>query len=140
MPFTSQKRLGNLANIFSKIILMGIWLYAFINSILVANPNMGDLRNRIVGARLMKDGLDPYTFLWSYGEPLLYFDVDVLPKSLFSNITATPFIHWILQPLAELSMYQIELFWFILQWLSILTTVYLALTFASENFQKQQFY
>ena len=33
-----------------------------------------DLRNRVVGARLMHDGISPYYYKWKTGDPIRYYD------------------------------------------------------------------
>ena len=51
----------------------------------------GDLRNRLVGARMMKDGLSPYFYIWKEGGPIRYYDTYTSPNSNVSAATATPF-------------------------------------------------
>ncbi len=63
----------------------------------------GDLRNRIVGARLLKDGThDPYTYHYKAGDSLRYYDQQNFGNSTISNITASPFFLKILSPICDL--------------------------------------
>ena len=113
-----------------------LWIYAFWTSINCLTPAFEDLRNRVTGARLMKDGIDPYLFIWKSGLPVRYYDC-FLPQNLpFSLATATPAFHWLLSPLAELSQYQINVAWFALEWGSVLAIVFFARKLVTTELNK----
>ena len=115
---------------------LALWVYAFFTSIYCLTPNFQDLRNRITGARLMRDGLDPYLYIWKNGLPLRYYDSN-LPQNLpVSVATATPAFHWLIGPLAELPQYQINVSWFFLEWASAVTSVLLAINLATSRLYK----
>lgn len=63
---------------------------------------LGDLRNRIVGARMQKDGLSPYFYKWKQSDDIRYYDPLSQNEYTVSSSTASPFIHTLLYPLTEL--------------------------------------
>jgi len=81
-----------------------------------------DLRNRVVGARLIKDGHSPYFYKWDKKDGMRYYDPDnddpdKCELGKLSVITATPFFHHLLYPVAELPQLQIYRIWLILEYL-----------------------
>jgi Glycosyltransferase family 87 len=82
-----------------------------------------DLRNRVVGARLIKLGISPYFFKWnsSYPETLL----DPIDKCNIKNnmITSPPSLLLLMTPLGGLSYFKICYYWFIIQYLFFLGIV-----------------
>lgn len=97
-------------------------------------PN--DLRNRVVGARLQKDGKAPYFYNWHQGDSIRYYDPNGSVGNGVSNITASPFFHTLLYPLAELQQRTISRIWLLLEYLMILITGFLAYRLARNNAQK----
>ncbi|HEY4207276.1 MAG TPA: glycosyltransferase 87 family protein [Puia sp.] len=90
-----------------------------------------DLRNRVVGARLEKDGRSPYFYKWHAEDGLRYYDPDNDPgslndpKSRLSNITASPFFHHLLSPVADLPQMTIYRLWLIPEYLILIgMTIY----------------
>ena len=79
----------------------------------------GDLRNRIVGARLQKDGHPPYFYKWKNTENLRYYDPQNFDALKVSNITATPFFHQLLYPLADLEQRTISKIWLSVEYLML---------------------
>ncbi len=73
-----------------------------------------DMRNRIVGGRMIEDGLSPYFYLWKEGGSVRYYDTHTLPISIVSGSTATPFFHWAIIPIADFQQHQLNAFWFFL--------------------------
>ncbi|MGC4036718.1 MAG: glycosyltransferase 87 family protein [Chitinophagaceae bacterium] len=71
----------------------------------------GDLRNRIVGARLQKDGIPPYFHKWKIGDDLRYYDPQNFDSLKVSNITATPFFHNLMYPIADFQQRDISITW-----------------------------
>lgn len=97
----------------------------------------GDLRNRIVGARLQKDGQLPYFYKWKPQDSLRYYDPQNFDTLKVSNITATPFLHQLLYPLVEKPQRSISGIWLVIEYVLLLVSVLLALTFTRKK--KQQF-
>ncbi|MEJ0082702.1 MAG: hypothetical protein WDM78_17515 [Puia sp.] len=50
-----------------------------------------DLRNRIVGARLQKDGRPPYFYKWKPNDGLRYYDPNQTDTTYANAATASPF-------------------------------------------------
>ncbi len=59
-----------------------------------------DLRNRVVAARLEKDGRLPYFYKWQTKDGIRYYDPQNFDSLAVSNITASPFFHQLLYPFA----------------------------------------
>jgi hypothetical protein len=96
----------------------------------------GDLRNRVVGARLIKDGKSPYFYKWKARDGLRYYDPDAFDSSTFSNITATPFFHHLMAPLIEFPQKKISIYWLVIQYIMLLITVILFFGAASDAVRK----
>jgi len=84
-----------------------------------------DLRNRVVGARLIKDGRSPYFYKWQAGDGMRYYDPDNNPgpwgeKARLSTITASPFFHHLMAPIADLPEMTIYRIWLILEYLILI--------------------
>lgn len=97
----------------------------------------GDLRNRIVGARLQKDRKAPYFYKWKSSDGLRYYDPNNFDTLKVSNITATPFLHQLLYPIADLPQREISKIWLAIEYLLLLIITLLALSFSKTNQQKQ---
>lgn len=95
-----------------------------------------DLRNRIVGARLQQDGISPYFYRWQPGEPVRYYDISNIGDSGISNITATPFFHSLLYPVANFQQRTISYIWLALEYLFVLAAGIIAFRLAANNVQK----
>lgn len=68
-------------------ILCGICLWKVINrDLILLKISTADLRNRVVGARLQKDGKDPYYFKWTENDGLRYYDPFNIDSLYISNI------------------------------------------------------
>lgn len=96
----------------------------------------GDLRNRIVGARLQKDGRLPYFYKWSAADSLRYYDPQNFDSFKVSNITGTPFLHQLLYPLAELPQRDISRVWLVIEYGLLLLTLGFAISLAATNTQR----
>lgn len=86
-----------------------------------------DLRNRVVGARLMHDGISPYFYKWKAGDPVRYYDPYNFNSYKASIMTASPFFHFLMEPLAELPQWKIQYWWVAIQNLLLLAMVLLSL-------------
>ena len=78
----------------------------------------GDLRNRVVGARLQMDGHSPYFYNWQPADGLRYYDPQNFSALPISNVTATPLFHQLLYPIANLPQRTISRLWLALQYLA----------------------
>lgn len=68
------------------------------------NAGSGDFRNRVQGARLMKDGIVPYYYNWYPGDPIRYVSEHKIDTSHYrraSMCTSSPFFHRALGPFAD---------------------------------------
>jgi len=90
----------------------------------------GDLRNRIVGARLQIDGIPPYFYKWKKTDGLRYYDPQNFDTLKVSNITATPTFHELLYPLAELPQRTISKIWLLIEYILffIIAVLFVAIT------------
>ena len=95
----------------------------------------GDLRNRIVGARLQKDGDLPYFYKWKHADGLRYYDPQNFDTLKVSNITATPFLHELFYPIAGLQQRNISKTWFAIEYLLLLVMGLINFSFA-KNIQQ----
>ena len=95
----------------------------------------GDLRNRIVGARLQKDGVPPYFYKWKHADGLRYYDPQNFDTLKVSNITATPFLHQLFYPLAGLQQRNISKTWFAIEYLLLLVMGLISFSYA-KNIQQ----
>jgi hypothetical protein len=84
------------------LVAIGVLWYALTRDIRYSREYMGDLRNRVVGARIIADGGSPYFYKWKPGDPLRYYDPQAFDVYTPSISTSTPFLHRMLIPLAEL--------------------------------------
>ena len=82
-----------------------------------------DLRNRIVGARLMLEGIDPYFFKWQPGLSEKFYDPLANPHELLSKLSVPPTVLVLHSAIAGLSYLQQKLIWLIVQWTAMLGTV-----------------
>jgi hypothetical protein len=77
-----------------------LYCYANYNDAKIAKAaGGGDFRNRIVGSRLVKDGIDPYFYHYKTGDKLQYVDMQNCHTNEISNISASPFFLKILNPI-----------------------------------------
>lgn len=95
-----------------------------------------DLRNRVVGARMQKDGLSPYFYKWKKGDGLRYYDPNNFDSLRVSNITASPFFHYLLYPISDLPQRTISVIWLIAEYLMLVIIVLLALALATTRLQQ----
>lgn len=96
----------------------------------------GDLRNRVVGARLIADGKSPYFYKWKISDSTRYYDPNAFGDSRVSNITATPFFHQLLILIAGLSQATISECWLWAEYLMLLAIVLLVVSFGETGPQK----
>src|ERR1700722_1413482 len=97
----------------------------------------GDLRNRVTGARMIKDGRSPYFYKWKKGEGLRYYDPENFDSVGPSNMTSTPVLYRILSPLVELPQATISVCWLATEYLILACLTLFALSQAGSGLQKQ---
>ena len=95
-----------------------------------------DLRNRVVGARLIKDGKSPYFYKWKEADGVRYYDPDAFGYAVVSNITATPFFHELLIPISGLSQKAISKIWLWIEYIMLLTIALVAISFCNSIVEK----
>ncbi len=109
------------------IILFLIILLSLLTIILSFNysNNTGgtDLRNRIVGARLIGKGLSPYFYKWHPSDGEFFLDPNDSPSRLANGNTVTPAVLYISYPLINLPYPRIRLFWTIIQHIAALLLI-----------------
>jgi len=96
-----------------------------------------DLRNRVVGARLEKDGRLPYFYKWRPGDGLRYYDPRNFDHWKASNITASPFLHHLLSPVADLPQSTLLAGWLVSEYLILALMTVLCFFLADTTLQKQ---
>jgi hypothetical protein len=91
------------------------------------NSGGTDLRNRIVGARLIGKGYSPYFHKWQPSDGEFLLDPNDSPTRLANGNTVTPAVFYISYPLINLPYPRIRLFWTIIQHIAALLLISLML-------------
>ncbi|PZO14481.1 MAG: hypothetical protein DCF25_14895 [Leptolyngbya foveolarum] len=84
-----------------------------------------DFRNRVVGARLMLDGIDPYLFKWQPGLLERFYDPLDDPTELISKLSVPPTVLTLHAAFAGLSYLQQKVIWLLVQWAAFIGTVWI---------------
>ncbi|HEX9513105.1 MAG TPA: glycosyltransferase 87 family protein [Puia sp.] len=113
-----------------------VFAYAAYRDIRYGAASSGDLRNRVVAARLEKDGKLPYFYKWQQGDGLRYYDPQNFDSLAVSNITASPFFHQLLYPLAEWDEQRIKGWWLILEYGMLVLMTGMAFSLAGTDLQR----
>ena len=71
--------------VFSFIIAAVLLTIAFIRDLGYEKLYPGDLRNRVVGARLIHDGQSPYFYKWKPQDGMRYYDPESFTNSIITN-------------------------------------------------------
>jgi hypothetical protein len=127
---------------------MGRWLILLIAGALIlawalrrdirySKAYPGDLRYRVVGARLVRDGHLPYQYKWRPGDGLRYYDPDNFDSLKAANITVSPFYLHLLAPIADLPQSQIIGIWLVSEYLLLAMMTVLAISWTKKTGQKQ---
>lgn len=107
---------NNILNIFLIFaVIVGV-LGFFVDIENTLNYGGVDLRNRVVAARLLLNGIDPYYFKWHYGMPDLWLDPLVDPNWPVSRVTVPPTVLMLQATIAKLPYFTQRIIWLILQW------------------------
>jgi hypothetical protein len=93
-----------------------------------------DLRNRVVGARLQKDGQAPYFYKYHAGDTVRYYDYSNFGTGV-SNISSSPFFHTLLYPIADLPQRTISRIWLFVEYLLLIITLLLAYRLTKNHIQ-----
>lgn len=118
------------------LLVIGILSFCIWRDILLEKQYPGDLRNRIVGSRLQKDGRLPYYYKWQPQDGLRYYDPQNFDTLRVSNMTGTPFLHTLMTPIAEQEQRSISRIWLIIEYALLFFIMMIALSFARNNIQK----
>lgn len=122
--------------VLSIILLLGILTHSVIRDVRLEQQYAGDLRNRVVGARLQKDGRLPYFYLWQAKDGIRYYDPfnTNRKKDSPSPITASPFFHQLLYPLCDLDQRTVSKCWFVIQWFLLFAMTWIACRMTQSDF------
>jgi hypothetical protein len=118
------------------VILSFAFCFCVIRDIIIEREYTGDLRNRVVGARLQQKGIVPYFYKWDSADGIKYYDPQNFDSLKASNITGSPFLHQLFYPIANLPQKQISVIWLIIEYLMFISMVYIAYSFCSTLLQK----
>jgi hypothetical protein len=125
------------------LILNGLLLSAIIahsayRDIQLEKQYPGDLRNRVVGARLEKDGRLPYFYFWTPRDGSRYLDPQNRNNShaFVSNITASPFFHELLYPICDLPQRTLSGIWMWLQYLLLAGMIWMTCGLTTDPTKK----
>jgi hypothetical protein len=124
------KKIGLFAN---ALILLSLLVHSVYRDIILEKQFPTDLRNRVVGARLQKDGMLPYHYHWRPADGLRFYNPDEdawltnsrttadrnTTDSDINKITATPFFHELLFPICDLPQRSISRIWLWTQYLML---------------------
>ncbi|NPV59097.1 MAG: DUF2029 domain-containing protein [Actinobacteria bacterium] len=124
----------NVVLVFTIIIAIRGFLIDFSNTYTYGGV---DLRNRVVGARLMLEGLDPYRFKWSEGYPDTLLDPIDNPLTPVNRVSVPPTVLMLHVPLAGIK-YSIQRFlWLFAQWLLLLTSLFFLASSSGDKEKKK---
>lgn len=112
------------------IIAAILLIIAFIRDVRYEKLYPDDLRNRVVGARLMADGKSPYFYKWQPEDGMRYYDPSNFNTNITSNTTASPFLHSLVIPFCNLSQRTISFLWLIGQYVILISMGLVAYRYA----------
>ena len=122
-------RTGWIFLIISSLIVVG---YALQRDIRYDRAYPGDLRNRVVGARMIEDGKSPYFYKWKKGDPIRYYDPTNFDSFRVAVITSSPFLHHMLVPLVNRPEVQVSKIWLAVEYLLLISMTALAYSLAKS--------
>ena len=98
----------------------------------------GDLRNRVVVARLQKDGKLPYHYHWAPGDGPRYWGAGNCnqPPESGNKITASPFFHELLFPICDFSFLTISWIWLLLQYIMLGGMIFIFCRFTNNRLKR----
>src|SRR5579871_115731 len=95
-----------------------------------------DLRNRVIGARLQMDGKLPYFYKWKTQDGLRYYDPSQIDTTYANSITASPFFHHLLYPIANLPQREISRIWLAIIYVMLFCCLTIAFLLAKTIVQR----
>jgi len=105
-------------------LIIPLSLLTIILSFYYSNNSGGvDLRNRIVGARLIGKGYSPYFYKWHPSDGEFLLDPYDTPSRLANGNTVTPAVFYLSYPLLHLPYPRIRLYWTIIQLIAALLLI-----------------
>jgi len=112
--------------------------YCLQRDIKIDNNYTIDLRKRVVGARLQMDGKSPYFYSWKEKDGVRYYDHKAYDNdsTQVSSITASPFFHHLLYPIADLPQRQISRIWLGVEYFMLIACMFIAFSFTINIYQK----
>lgn len=125
--------------IFIALFSAAVFSWCVYRDVQIEKQFTNDLRNRIVGSRLQKDGKLPYFYKWRPGDGTRYYDENnsqSFATLKTTSITATPFFHDLLYPIADLPGRTISYIWSVIEYLTMVASVVIAFFFAKSNIQQ----
>lgn len=127
--FAISRRTINLLLIAGLTITVIGFVFDFNNTITYIGS---DLRNRVVAARLILEGIDPYFFRWVPSFSDRFYDPLEEPGELLSKVSVPPTVLAFHTIIAKLSYLQQKIIWLFCQWIAFISTVLIFLK-ASES-------
>jgi hypothetical protein len=114
-----------------------VLVYAINRDIRFERAYTGDLRNRVTGSRMVKDGRSPYFYKWKTEDGLRYYDPGNFDSLRPANMTSTPFLYRLLSPIAGLPESKISAYWLVMEYLILAGISLFAFFQARTTLQKQ---
>ena len=97
-----------------------------------------DLRNRVVGTRVLLDGKDPYFFKWDDNTPEYFVDArDIYSNFPMSRLTVPPSVLLLHSPFASIPYKTQQILWAFIQWILLLVSILLLADIARSKIQKK---
>lgn len=135
------------------ILLLAILTHSVIRDVMYDKQYPCDLRNRIVGARLQKDGKLPYHYHWQESDGIRYYDSgDWLrvseknqngdtfnagtPVANINKITASPFFHELLYPVCDLPQRTLSRLWLWGEYVMLLSMILMLCSLTNDKATK----
>jgi len=117
----NSRKISRITLLFSGIISLFILVYSFQRDWKLDEIRVPiDLRNRIIGARLLETNHSPYLYQWQDGDPVELYDFARFRETKISAVSATPFFLFIYSTFKNLSFFTISKTCLILEYLLIL--------------------
>lgn len=118
------------------VLLITLFVISFCDDLQIMSFQSSDLRNRVVGSRLQKDGRMPYFYKWQPGDGVRYYDPINFDSTIVSKSTASPFFHTLLYPIVEYDYQKIIYIWTIIQYVLLCVMVWMAVKMADSRTKK----
>ena len=120
------------------LVLVTIICHSVYRDIHFTEQYPGDLRNRVVGARLQKDGKLPYFYHWTPGDGPRYWGASHCnqPPGAGNKITASPFFHELLFPICDFSFLTICWIWLLLQYIMLGSMIWIFCSLTNDRLKK----